>query len=761
MGDRGASDGELVVRCVLACLAEMTSLRPDDLELARRLVESLRTVPMFASRQARLSIDLAIPETSTWYIAASTDPAARIGDRYSTAYGLTGWAIRTGRRAHLHFYRGAERPTDIVSLKDYAGIKSAFLWVIRSENRTVGAVCVVSDDPDAVSSALVEWLVIACAHIKIALARTSTGGTGPVPALAVAPRLPEGSLYEWLTTRLHGLGYDQAYFWSWDPRNQTLTPRSLSVSPSSEREIWPGQLRLGQGFVGRCAAELKSVIEAQVENGRGIKTKIESPYWFVRDVVPLRSIAAYPVHDANRLYGVLCVLSDAVGQFAEDDKDLDRHMFEIVATLREQLQSAEQRALESLQKTLAIELLNSLARPDSPNQFWNKVGKILKQLESRGLCTSCALFVRKRVHPMHYSCKATSPRAADLKQQQILANEHPEFRTLLSVESSAYREDNYLKRPPLDTLLREPGAPYWVMHSLEELESERGRGPLFFVIAMLEPESPHRRTFSVRVPTVLTQVFTGVFAVARAIFTAADNLRIGRERMRIFSAATHDLRGPVAAIRSQAESLAGLSGDDAESRAHILRLADDAMLRIENVLYEWSATDQRTPVPSSLVPWTFVSDIVEQVNANIPGKVLVFPNNDAAFTGYVLHGHAFALNLALKNVLDNAIKFGKEQPVHVKISVKEADAGSAAPYRLTIEVRDYGIGIPVADRRSVFDYGFRTDHSRKRIVKGAGVGLSITKAIIESHGGSIWVDTSIQPTTGTQMVMVLPLDRRS
>jgi signal transduction histidine kinase len=46
-------------------------------------------------------------------------------------------------------------------------------------------------------------------------------------------------------------------------------------------------------------------------------------------------------------------------------------------------------------------------------------------------------------------------------------------------------------------------------------------------------------------------------------------------------------------------------------------------------------------------------------------------------------------------------------------------------------------------------------------VKGAGVGLSITRSIVESHGGNIWVDAAVPPSAGTSMVIVLPLNRRS
>jgi signal transduction histidine kinase len=573
----------------------------------------------------------------------------------------------------------------------------------------------------------------------------------------VSHRLTGSALYEWLTARLHSAGYDQAYFWAWDHRKQVLAPRALMVPPALDREIAPGPLRLGQGFVGRCAADLKTVVEHQIEDGRGATTGIRTPYPRLRKQAPLRSIFAHPVFDSNRLYGVLAVVSDSPGEFAGHDHD--PRMVQITGALREHLQAADQRTVENLQREIAHDLLSSLSQPDDPTKFWTKLDRILRQLESRGLYRSCAVYAAEPGQAMQYSCKAASPHAAEQRSHSICADDHAEFRDLLALPEGVFQLDDLFQSAPVQALLKTTGVPYWVMHYPDQFE--RGSEPMFIAIAALEPESPYNGAFGARAArTALTQVFGGVFSAARAILTASDTARQGNERMQIFSAATHDLRAPVASLRHYADSLTDLTGENARAKGHILRLADDAILRIENVLYEWWATDQKNPSFAALDPWEFLAEIVIQINANIPDKVIL-PANDGTLSGYVLRAHALSLNLALKNVLDNAIKFGKEAPVHVKIRAGEAPAGSPVSHKLTIEVRDHGIGIPVESRRAVFEYGYRTEHSRKHVVKGAGVGLSITRSIVESHGGSIWVDAAVPPSAGTSMVIVLPLNRRS
>jgi len=752
------TDGELIVKRVLELLAETPPARLNDPALVQRLIESLRTVSLFADGRARFSIDIVDPESDSWYIAASTDPTASTGTRYSTAHGLTGWALRTGRSAHLHFHAGATRPVDMVPLAEYVGIQSAFLWIIRARSRAVGAVCVVSDDPNVVSNELIEHLLTASWYFKIAFAGVGGDrGTGLSARTGSGDRLTGSVFHDWLTARLRNKfpGYEHAYFWYWDPQKQVLTPRALTAPVTPEREVWPGVLHLDQGFVGRCAAELKSVIENRIEDGRGMTTGIETPYPYMRENVALGSILTYPVHDTHRLHGVLAVVSEAPDQF---DRTLQPDLFEIMETLREHLQSTDSRGIETLQRELATELLNSLSRPDDSTTFWNKLDKkILRLLERRGLCTSCALYVRKRNQPALYSCKAASPHAALLRAHQIRTDDDEMFRALLTLPEGVHFVDRPFKRPPLDAMLKEPGQRYWIKQY--PTISERGDNPLFLTIATLEPATPHRGAFGTRpVEATLGQVFTGVFAAARAILTASDNQRMVKERMSVFSAATHDVRGPIAALRQFAEGLEGLTEENAMIRTNILRLADDAVLRTENMLYDLMF-DEKPLEREAITPRELVDDVVAQVSANIPEKVIFTP--DDAFDGYLLHGHRPSLILALKNVLDNAIKFGKGAPVYVKMRVTMAEAGSPMPHEVTIEVRDHGIAIPLDSRKAIFDRGHRTAHSRRFKVKGAGFGLSITKAILERHDGKIWVDPSNSIAIGTNMVIVLPVYRSS
>ncbi|HEY9840678.1 MAG TPA: ATP-binding protein, partial [Candidatus Obscuribacterales bacterium] len=74
---------------------------------------------------------------------------------------------------------------------------------------------------------------------------------------------------------------------------------------------------------------------------------------------------------------------------------------------------------------------------------------------------------------------------------------------------------------------------------------------------------------------------------------------------------------------------------------------------------------------------------------------------------------------------------------------------------VTMKVTDTGIGIPSIDLPRIFDRFFRVDKARSRVTGGTGLGLSIVKDIIEAHGGSIAVDSTVN--VGTTFTIVLPI----
>ena len=125
-------------------------------------------------------------------------------------------------------------------------------------------------------------------------------------------------------------------------------------------------------------------------------------------------------------------------------------------------------------------------------------------------------------------------------------------------------------------------------------------------------------------------------------------------------------------------------------------------------------------------------------------------NIDARVSGEEVHicADRGRLSQVIANLLSNALKYTDENG-KITISVKRKKDIAE------LVVEDTGIGISKEDRERVFERFYRTDKSRTRKTGGAGIGLSITKAIVLSHGGTIHCES--EPGTGSRFIVTLPV----
>jgi len=105
---------------------------------------------------------------------------------------------------------------------------------------------------------------------------------------------------------------------------------------------------------------------------------------------------------------------------------------------------------------------------------------------------------------------------------------------------------------------------------------------------------------------------------------------------------------------------------------------------------------------------------------------------------------------ALKNIIDNAMKYSEKSHVPVEISLKRE------PGKALATIGDRGPGIPVKDLLYIFEPFYRADKFRTRKTGGFGLGLSMCKTIMEAHGGSIALNSVVNQ--GTTVVLTFPAD---
>jgi len=116
-------------------------------------------------------------------------------------------------------------------------------------------------------------------------------------------------------------------------------------------------------------------------------------------------------------------------------------------------------------------------------------------------------------------------------------------------------------------------------------------------------------------------------------------------------------------------------------------------------------------------------------------------------TNLTLNADKDKITQVIINLLSNAIKYTNKGG-NIEVGLFEHKNG------IKLIVKDNGIGIPDEDKEYIFDRFYRVDKSRTRLTGGAGIGLSIVKAIVDSHNGSIGVESSEKK--GTTFVVYIP-----
>ena len=218
---------------------------------------------------------------------------------------------------------------------------------------------------------------------------------------------------------------------------------------------------------------------------------------------------------------------------------------------------------------------------------------------------------------------------------------------------------------------------------------------------------------------------------------------------------SHDLRTPLTRLRGTAEmALASPpDGDPAHQIEYYReRLADcveesDRVLVMLNTLMDISEAEsgtlqlRREPVALADVVARAV-DLYRDV-ADAKGVTL----EAAALDDVVVTADRTRLEQVAANLIDNAVKY---TPAGGRVEVEARRHGDAA----LIRVRDTGPGIPANEQPRIFDRLFRGDTSRAE--RGLGLGLSVVKAIVEAHGGT--VEVSSESGRGSTFSVSLPVD---
>ena len=254
-----------------------------------------------------------------------------------------------------------------------------------------------------------------------------------------------------------------------------------------------------------------------------------------------------------------------------------------------------------------------------------------------------------------------------------------------------------------------------------------------------------------------------VIAYSRELEKATADLKEANLRLQeldrlkddFISTVTHELRTPLTAVRSLAEILSANPNIDAvqlENFSGIIIKESDRLIRLVSQILDYEK------IESAQMDWAVASlDLTEVINDAVDStRQLINDKNitidlDLARNVPRVSGDRDRLIQVMVNIISNAVKFCDRDRGMIAVRLRTGDN------QLIVDVQDNGVGINPKDLNKIFQPFHQIKNPTQGRPPGTGIGLSITKRIVDFHHGRIWVDS--EPGRGSRFSFSLPVNR--
>lgn len=236
----------------------------------------------------------------------------------------------------------------------------------------------------------------------------------------------------------------------------------------------------------------------------------------------------------------------------------------------------------------------------------------------------------------------------------------------------------------------------------------------------------------------LSQVSTELEGYIIVLYDVTDQERQERERREFVSTVSHELRTPLTTMNSYIEALEeGVINDKELAPQFIDTIHKETtrMIRMVNELMQLGKMDIKEEHYDK--EFIDINKLIEQISDRFE---LTHPEKN--FIKYIpktpifVEGDQDKLTQVFDNIMNNAIKYspnGKNITVRIRQNYNHN--------RVSISIKDEGVGIPLVHIDKIFKRFYRVDKSRQRTMGGTGLGLALAKNIVEAHRGRIWAQS--------------------
>lgn len=239
-----------------------------------------------------------------------------------------------------------------------------------------------------------------------------------------------------------------------------------------------------------------------------------------------------------------------------------------------------------------------------------------------------------------------------------------------------------------------------------------------------------------RLSQALNRMLSQIQGAFMAVGASEQAARKSEASMRRFIGdASHELRTPLTSVRGYAELYQSGATDDAPMV--IEKISEEAgrmSLLVEDLL-ALVRMDEGRPLDKQRVDMLeLMLESADSARAGFPGRSITVQNESGAIP--VVIGDVNRLHQVIGNLITNAMRHGGDDAA-ATITLRTENE------RVLIDVSDNGKGIPANDLPHLFERFYRSDESRSRASGGSGLGLSIVKGLVEAHGGTISVESTL------------------
>jgi signal transduction histidine kinase len=243
-------------------------------------------------------------------------------------------------------------------------------------------------------------------------------------------------------------------------------------------------------------------------------------------------------------------------------------------------------------------------------------------------------------------------------------------------------------------------------------------------------------------------------SIALLMDTSRRAQRLARQQMEFVAGVSHELRTPVAVIRSAAENLAHgvVGGERVKSYGQLLQTEAKRLGEMVERVLQYAGIESGLGFATrvALPPSEIVEGAIDSSLPLLESAGVQVHREIAADLPQVI-GDAAALRSAVQNLIANAVKYGGRDRW---VGIRAEHTVERRQSEVRITVSDHGAGIPASELPHIFDPFYRGADAVERQIHGNGLGLSLVKRIVASHGGRVSVTTRVG--AGSSFTIALP-----